>query len=803
MLDDYLLIFILGLAGILLPGATRGAVQTRAQSIRIVTGWGGLGMPQRSSAVIRYDNGVYRQNGVAVDPVLVEALLRALRAPAIVRPNMSNLGVTAAWLRAHLAAVEGHMPGRMEDALPSQLRLFEDSFVDPQRIAGPVADEFRYTRFDDYPYASVEVLMADGTRIVAKTHSYYAFMIPWTVGQKTKTYNADLSRAVSALLPANTTDKERLAGAGFADGLADALSQRIQNQWNLLGVEGRAGKALAILRQHYKVLRADINPYHDVYFGRKWKANGPHETNLHVLLHKPDFPPNVNEDLVLEFAGGKVQGLEAFLKDGPRYERLALSVPWLNAWLRQNPDQTMTLTYVHDASLGEHATESFAADMEARGRADLIPPVSAQRKHIVLLHIGFVYWLLFPDHHMMLWRFEGPRGFLKWKESDFPAGNCDSYYAVNNGGCSGREVSPQGQLLASTPPRDRTCMAAWRRNHGIPHPLPEALFTIDEDGREGMIDAKGDVVIPPCFDGIDDFSGGLARFERDNLWGYVNAAGDVVIPPKYPWAEAFHDGLAWVQMKGHALEADARWGVIDTTGRTVIRPTYTQMTSDNGEMEAFHNGLAMVQSLGKSDMGLYGYVDRTGRMVIPPRFTLASPFSEGIAAATESGFRGVQQWGFIDRSGKWLIQPKFSWASEFVNGLAAVTLDGRCGYIDHAGKMVVVPPTPAGEKDCATVWGDFHDGLSRWRFGGKYGFIDRYGRTVIAPKFDLTFGFSEGLAAVKVGGEWGYVNTSGQMAIPLRHYQSAGAFHNGLARVTTKDGYGYINHTGEMVWWKE
>ena len=124
-----------------------------------------------------------------------------------------------------------------------------------------------------------------------------------------------------------------------------------------------------------------------------------------------------------------------------------------------------------------------------------------------------------------------------------------------------------------------------------------------------------------------------------------------------------------------------------------------------------------------------------------------------------------------------------------------------CGYIDERGTLVLQPKLPAGETDCATVWGDFTNGLSRWKFGKKYGFIDRTGKTVIAPKFDLTFQFSEGLAAVMIGGKWGYIDTAGRMVIQPRALMRADDFRNGLAFVVTKDGKdGYVDRTGEYVW---
>lgn len=258
------------------PGLGQIAVdaQTAVKSINIETGWGGLGEPQHALVTIRNDHGLYRVDGKRIDSASVESLVRSLQAPQIARPEMANLGVTAEWLDAHLAIVKREMPWTMDGALPSQVQLFEGAFRDPKTMAGPVADRFTYGSLDDYPYASVQVVLQDGTTLSAATHSYYAFMIPWTLKGRNETWNADISRAVSALLPPKTPDKDRLAGAGFDQGLAEALMSRIQDRWKMLGVEGRAGTTLTVLRQHYTVERADINPYHDAYFGKRWQQAG-------------------------------------------------------------------------------------------------------------------------------------------------------------------------------------------------------------------------------------------------------------------------------------------------------------------------------------------------------------------------------------------------------------------------------------------------------------------------------------------------------------------------------------------------
>jgi hypothetical protein len=512
-----------------------------------------------------------------------------------------------------------------------------------------------------------------------------------------------------------------------------------------------------------------------------------------VTIHKAIFPANVLEDLVLLYDHNKVEGVEEFLKTGAKYEDLTLSVPWLNDYIREHPKEIVFVMYVHHKSFGDQAMRTFALDMKARGREDLIPTVRAQQAQLVLLKIGYVYWIVFPDKHMVLWRYEGPSGFLKWKQSDFAAGRCGAY-PVNNGGCSGREITADGTLVAEQGPRDEACVAAYRKEHNGSLPPPEALFPVMDHGRGGYIDRTGLVRVPLCFDTVSDFSEGLARFERDGKWGYIDTTGTVVIAPKFPWAEEFSEGLALVQVTGEALGYDGRWGFIDKSGKVVISPVY-ERSYDEVQDKAFHEGRAKIEVSGKS-----GFIDKSGKVVIQPQFSYAYPFAEGLAAVTKSS-SGNDGWGYIDRTGAWVIPPQFEWASLFSEHLAPANRTHDCGYIDKSGSFILRPAVSPGEKDCATVWGDFAEGLSRWKFVNKYGFIDHSGKVIIEPRFDLTVHFSEGLAAVQIAGKWGYIDKSGKIVIEPRMLSTAKDFQNGLAYVVTKNGeHGYIDKSGNYVW---
>ncbi|MBZ5542648.1 MAG: WG repeat-containing protein [Acidobacteriia bacterium] len=179
-------------------------------------------------------------------------------------------------------------------------------------------------------------------------------------------------------------------------------------------------------------------------------------------------------------------------------------------------------------------------------------------------------------------------------------------------------------------------------------------------------------------------SGGRARripFEEDGLWGYKDVHGGVVIKPRFLLAEEFSpEGIA-------PVVDDSGWAYINAEGKVVIRP----FVVDNGP-DYFSEGLARFTREGK-----FGFFDKRARVVIPPKYDFASPFSEGFAAFCEGckeepvgEHRIVRggKWGFINRKGEVVIPPKFDEVEVFQGGRARAKWDGQWRSIDKRGRVM-------------------------------------------------------------------------------------------------------------------
>ena len=218
-------------------------------------------------------------------------MVAALSASIISAPDPSNLGITPAWLDAQIADQKRRFRLDVAGATTRQRALLTDTLKDHGKIERVVPTLFSYVRMDDYPGATVDVSFDDGTKLRAETHSYYPFMLPWSVGGKDgQTYNADISRAVADLLGKKSPNRDRLSGSTFAYELVENVKRSIEREWKLLGSEDRAGDALTALRTRYEVVASEINPYHHREYGTATYKGEPEQVNLHATLRKSSFP---------------------------------------------------------------------------------------------------------------------------------------------------------------------------------------------------------------------------------------------------------------------------------------------------------------------------------------------------------------------------------------------------------------------------------------------------------------------------------------------------------------------------------
>ncbi|MBN2465512.1 WG repeat-containing protein, partial [candidate division WOR-3 bacterium] len=331
-------------------------------------------------------------------------------------------------------------------------------------------------------------------------------------------------------------------------------------------------------------------------------------------------------------------------------------------------------------------------------------------------------------------------------------------------------------------------------------------YVIDREGRP-IIELSG------SYPGNTDES---ARQHVRVRYGYIDPAGQTVLEHVWTEAQPFSEGLAFVESafkRGHRTR-----GYIDRTGRLVL-PLPDTMTMPL----PFTDGLALVAGSGTSP-SRYGYFDRAGRMRIDFRYANAAPFRDGLAAVKFSDGLSAYDWGYIDTTGTVAVAPRFKDAGSFANGLAYVETvrNGNQivpAVIDRNGNTVVDKPfimewsnalfgVPSLEQFRRRRQMVFDDLLIPRYDGGERGYVDAANRLVIPGAVFQTLGvFREGRAAISIGGRFGYIDTAGELVIEPQ-FAAAGPFHEGCAIVRDDAGRtGYVRLDGtwaiEPLWLEE
>ena len=347
------------------------------------------------------------------------------------------------------------------------------------------------------------------------------------------------------------------------------------------------------------------------------------------------------------------------------------------------------------------------------------------------------------------------------------------------------------------------CDFRWARE------FHEDVAVVFSEGHFGYINRQGEYISKPQWDIAHDFDGGVARVGRvgeRERYGLIGLDGRVLIEPCYSDISRIYGDLMLVR-------SDQGEGVIDKQGRVIIEPG----RYDSVEFLSDEDWIAVLSR------GKWGFADRHGVEVIPPRFSSAGRFVSGVACVSfnhkygavdrtgrlvidaiyemlcppfQAPFQNIMparrdgKWGLLKTDGSVLVKPIYERMGSFSEDLIDVRLEGKWGFLDSKGTLRIAPRF--------TYVRPFRKGIALVYDGSLWGAIDKSGHFVVEPQFDEVGFWSEGMASVRIGPHRGYVNERFEVVIAPK-FEWAAPFRNGLAWVTTADGCGIIDRRGEYT----
>ncbi|SJZ87405.1 WG repeat-containing protein [Sediminibacterium ginsengisoli] len=318
-------------------------------------------------------------------------------------------------------------------------------------------------------------------------------------------------------------------------------------------------------------------------------------------------------------------------------------------------------------------------------------------------------------------------------------------------------------------------------------------YAIVSLGRlKGMIDKNGKTLLPFIYGHLSKPENGILYAELNGKAGIITVTGQELVPfGKIPLARNNYYGLN----NGLLASADSlgkKYGIIDKTGKWVAEPVYTSIVT---YPEGFYVvGVANPKVAGATLYGLMDKNAKFILQPVHGRISVfknAIILGNEQAGMSTADFREKikARYGLADKTGKLLTDMKYLRISgygdttSYFTAVAELKTDpfnrfGTAGLLDKRGKEVIPciyeNKISVDEKQYGNETAEYTEGLINLYKDGKYGYMNAAGKVVIPFIYTSAYPFYDGQAAVTKDGKKTYVDKTGKE----KEYSLAGGMYD-------------------------
>lgn len=314
--------------------------------------------------------------------------------------------------------------------------------------------------------------------------------------------------------------------------------------------------------------------------------------------------------------------------------------------------------------------------------------------------------------------------------------------------------------------------------------------------------------------------------DEKGRYGFENEYGTTAIKPKYDSIQFnFYQGTACVVKSGKFL-------LINSSGKEISK-SYTWIdTFDSHDLCLFNNG-GKIDENGYPRGGQFGYLDLSGKEIIPAKYDFIGEFNNYDIAMVRAGSKTDKngnlsggKFGFININGKIVTKPKYAFIGQpDPNGLSLVNVGGKIGddgnitvgkfgYVNERGEEIVPPiydNIGIFDKDgiCWTNKGG-HPYKSN---NSTENHIDKLVERTVGDNADDEVVFKKRIEMenIVLGGKWdvfgnrirggkfGFVNSTGKVIVPAKYNSISDHFCEGRAVLMDVKKLLYIDMNGHAL----
>ena len=212
---------------------------------------------------------------------------------------------------------------------------------------------------------------------------------------------------------------------------------------------------------------------------------------------------------------------------------------------------------------------------------------------------------------------------------------------------------------------------------------PDQFLLFEENGKVGLKDEEGKVLIPAQYDAIGWSNGKLSivdkvvGYQSEGMWGLIHTSNKVLTPPEFLDIKP-GEGSFFIAQKKSPLSQRPSFGVISSSGKAVIPFIYDGLKLSN--MRA----IVMSRSGNRFHFGL---TDLSHKLLIPVEYQRI--YSLGSLRYAVENFEHKS--AIFSEEGGQLTGFTIDSISSFKDDLAIIYENQRQGVINRSGQIIVKP----------------------------------------------------------------------------------------------------------------
>lgn len=334
--------------------------------------------------------------------------------------------------------------------------------------------------------------------------------------------------------------------------------------------------------------------------------------------------------------------------------------------------------------------------------------------------------------------------------------------------------------------------------------LKDGNYDTKELGKSGLIDAKGNWVLPMEADAIVLYNTRFARIKFGKKYRLYDLVQKKYISKEYDLISALPKDNFEVELGGFR-------GMINSKGEKFIPLIYSSSLNFVGQ-----------EFIAARKNGKFGALDLNGKEIFPFQYEYISGLEDRMIVKFRDGYF------LFNTKGEKLVDQKFERAQAYLTKNLIPIKDGTKFRVFNIGKQEFVSEgfdeifalsnDPKGfyrvyedglfgvlDANCQTLLNteytsiaSFKDGFATIEKNGKSGYINSNFEIIIPLEFDKVSSFFNGLALVEKEGKRGFINEKGEFVFEIGN-QNIGFFHSGMARKKKSNRFGFLDKTGKVV----